>query len=176
MVPFLQTLYLVPAETEPWGSQTEVFYRRMWRKETTFLLTLSDFWHQDVDFLTGPGDGAKEARTRGQVGTAEASGSTYGISIRGTSHGSAGDDEQPSAHTPAKTRSAAYTTGPYGSDAVLHGSQAARARTRRKLGRAHGGCPRRRRGFRSENSYHTSSNKSSNPGVIPLFMFYVVTS
>ena len=72
-------------------AQTEVLYRRMWENETTFLQTSCIFWHPNVDFLTGPGAGAEEAWTLGQVGVAEASGSAYGISIRVTSHGPAGD-------------------------------------------------------------------------------------
>ena len=87
--------FLVP----PWESsekhgvlpaQTEEPYRRMWRKETTFLQTSCIFWHPNVVFLTGPGAGAEEARMLGQIGAAEASGSTCGISIRGTSRGPAG--------------------------------------------------------------------------------------
>ena len=45
-------------------AQTEALYRRTWRKETTFFQTSCIFWHQDVDFLTEPGVGAEEARTR----------------------------------------------------------------------------------------------------------------
>ena len=71
-------------------AQTEMFYRRMWEKETTFLQTSCIFWHPNVDFLTEPGTGAEEARTPGQAAAAEISGSTCGISIRGTSHEDAG--------------------------------------------------------------------------------------
>ena len=71
-------------------AQTEVLYRRIWENETTFLQTSCIFWYRDVDFLTEPGTCDGEARTPGKVGMAEASGSTCGISIRGTSHGPAG--------------------------------------------------------------------------------------